>query len=69
MSDYRTKLIVQIKREYDRYQYLLKGNSSNNSVTSIKLGRVSGLIAALNILDNADYTVNDCLDLYEELAK
>lgn len=69
MKDYRTKLITQIKREYDRYQYLLEENTSNNSATSIKLGRVSGLIAALNILENADYTVNDCLDLCEELTK
>lgn len=68
MSDYRMRLIVKIKVSYDKY-LKWRDEFGEDSVTSIMHGRVSGLVDALGLLDEKDYSVYEILDLYEELAK
>ena len=63
------KLIIKIGEEYGQYQKWLAESNENDSVVSVKLGRVSGLIEALNLLDGRSHNIYEILDLYEELTK
>ena len=51
MTGYQINLIIKIGKEYGQYQKWLAESNENDSVVSVKLGRVSGLIEALNLLD------------------
>lgn len=69
MTGYQINLIIKIGEEYGQYQKWLAESNENDSVVSVKLGRVSGLIEALNLLDGRSHTIYEILDLYEELTK
>lgn len=69
MTGYQINLIIKIGEEYGQYQKWLAESNENDSVVSVKLGRVSGLIEALNLLDGKSHNIYEILDLYEELTK
>lgn len=69
MTGYQINLIIKIGEEYGQYQKWLAESNENDSVISVKLGRVSGLIEALNLLDGKSHNIYEILDLYEELTK
>lgn len=69
MTGYQINLIIKIGEEYGQYQKWLAESNENDSVVSVKLGRVSGLIEALNLHDGKSHNIYEILDLYEELTK